>query len=147
MAFDASRTAAGAVVLAAALALGTPALAAEGQAAGVQTLPEGYRNVHELVADLPDFVPGLGALYVHPEGLPVGPYLGFSREGELMNTTYMIPLDRLNQEETLTALTPTESPVDHVELKYNPGHPGMAVPHYHVILWHVGPQQAAELAD
>lgn len=35
------------------------------------TPPEGYQAVSELV-ELPDFLPGMGALYVHPETLPAG---------------------------------------------------------------------------
>jgi hypothetical protein len=28
---------------------------------------------------------------------------------------------------------------------YNAGHPGVAEPHYHVVIWYVTPQQAATL--
>jgi hypothetical protein len=27
--------------------------------------------------------------------------------------------------------------VDHVSMYYNAGHPGVAEPHYHIVLWHV----------
>ena len=37
--------------------------------------PSGYKKVSELVK-LPDFLPGLGTLYVQPSTLPAGPFLG-----------------------------------------------------------------------
>jgi hypothetical protein len=27
--------------------------------------------------------------------------------------------------------------VDHVSIVFNAGHPGVAEPHYHIVLWHV----------
>ena len=53
--------------------------------------PAGFKKVSSLVK-LPDFVPGLGTLYVDPATLPLGPFLGYSRTGKLINITYMVPL-------------------------------------------------------
>ena len=25
--------------------------------------------------------------------------------------------------------------IDHTDMEYNPGHPGVEVPHYHIVLW------------
>ena len=51
-----------------------------------------YQKVSELVA-LPDFMPGLGTLYVQPATLPAGPFLAYDRDGQLVSTIYMIPLE------------------------------------------------------
>ena len=47
-----------------------------GPAAAQSMAPPGgdYQKASELVG-LPDFVPGLGTLYVRPKTLPAGPYL------------------------------------------------------------------------
>jgi hypothetical protein len=46
-------------------------------AQNVEKAPPGgqYKKVSELVK-LPDFLPGLGTLYVDPKTLPAGPFLG-----------------------------------------------------------------------
>jgi hypothetical protein len=58
--------------IALALAFSLPALAAEQV---TKAPPAGaYKKVSELVK-LPDFLPGLGQLYVDPKTLPAGPFL------------------------------------------------------------------------
>ncbi len=104
-----------------------------------------YRQVSTLV-QLPDFVPGLGTLYVDPATLPAGPFLAYDHQGNLVSSTYMIPLSDLNAQKAFTNLTAAHERVDHVDLVFNAGHPGVAVPHYHVIVWYVSPQRAAQLA-
>ena len=39
-----------------------------------------YKKVSTLVA-LPDFLPGLGTLYVDPATLPAGPFLAYDHQG------------------------------------------------------------------
>jgi hypothetical protein len=39
----------------------------------------------------------------------------------------------------------TSVPVDHVDIHYTRGHPGIEEPHYHIILWHVSQERAASL--
>jgi len=39
----------------------------------------------------------------------------------------------------------TPVPVDHLDIHYTSGHPGVEQPHYHIILWHVSPERAASL--
>ena len=69
---------------------GTSTMAA---GATVTTPPGGdYRKVSELVK-LPDFLPGLGTLYVQPATLPAGPFLAYDRGGKLVSTIYMVPTD------------------------------------------------------
>lgn len=103
-----------------------------------------FQKVSELV-ELPEFVPGLGVLWVDPGTLPAGPFLAYDRDGELMSTIYMVPMDDLNDRQELTGLGAADSAVDHVDFRYNAGHPGVPEPHYHVILWHVSAEEAASL--
>src|SRR6185295_14198552 len=59
---------------------------------GMKAPPGGdYQQVSKLVA-LPDFLPGLGTLYVQPATLPAGPFLAYDRDGRLVSTIYMIPV-------------------------------------------------------
>ena len=44
------------------------------------------------LVDLPEFMPGLGTLYVQPQTLPAGPFLAYDRDNRLASTIYMIPL-------------------------------------------------------
>ena len=64
--------------LAIAIAFAMPARAAD----QVEKAPPAgaYKKVSELVK-LPDFLPGLGQLYVDPKTLPAGPFLAYDREG------------------------------------------------------------------
>ena len=107
--------------------------------------PAGYRKVSELVK-LPDFLPGLGTLYVQPATLPAGPFLAYDRDGKLVSTIYMIPLEEMNRHGRLDNLAAPGGRVDHVDFYYNAGHPGVEVPHYHVVLWHVPEADEASVA-
>jgi hypothetical protein len=116
-------------------------------AAPVHEPPGGkYKKVSTLVA-LPDFVPGLGTLYVDPATLPAGPFLAYDHQGELVSSIYMIPLKDMNGQKAFTGLKVAQTRADHVDIVFNAGHPGVAEPHYHVIVWHVSPQRAAQLAQ
>jgi hypothetical protein len=112
---------------------GGPALAAD------QVLtkpPAGFKKVSTL-AKLPEFLPGLGALYVDPKTMPAGPYLGYDRQGKLVNVTYMIPLAQLDARKDWPDLGKAAAGVkiDHTDIAFNAGHPGLAEPHYHVVNW------------
>ena len=108
------------------------------------TPPANYKKVSTLVA-LPDFVPGLGTLYVDPATLPAGPFLAYDKEGKLVSSVYMIPVKDITAHKAFNDLAVAKEKVDHVDMYYNAGHPGVAEPHYHVVLWYVSPQQAAAL--
>lgn len=129
-----------------ALVLAAGLLLAPSGARAQATAPPGgsFQKVSDLVA-LPDFVPGLGVLYVDPGTLPAGPFLAYDRDGKLVSTIYMIPLKDLDGHRALTGLDASDAPVDHVDVVYNAGHPGVPEPHYHVILWHVPAAEAAAL--
>ncbi len=104
-----------------------------------------YKKVSSLVP-LPDFIPGLGALYVDPSTLPAGPFLAYDHRGMLVSSIYMIPLKAMNAQKGFSGLKVAHAPADHVDIVYNAGHPGVAEPHYHMIVWYVSPEAAAQLA-
>ena len=122
-------------------------LARPDTAAAQSSAPPGgaYKMVSSLVP-LPDFVPGLGTLYVDPATLPAGPFLAYDHQGKLVSSIYMIPLKDMNGQKGFSDLKVAHERVDHVDILYNAGHPGVAEPHYHVILWYVSPQRASQLA-
>jgi hypothetical protein len=104
-----------------------------------------YKKVSTLVP-LPDFLPGLGTLFVDPATIPAGPFLAYDHQGKLVSSIYMIPLKDMNAQKAFTDLKAAHERVDHVDIVFNAGHPGVAEPHYHVIVWYISPQRAAQLA-
>ena len=124
-----------ATAAAAALLFGQTAIAQEIQA------PEGYQAVSSLV-ELPDFLPGMGSLYVKPETLPAGPFLAYDRDGKLVSTIYMVPIEDIQAQKPFDNLAVGAGNVVETQLYYNAGHPGVETPHYHVVLWHVPPAEA-----
>lgn len=105
---------------------------------------KGYRKVSSLV-NFPDFFPGLGALYVKPETLPAGPFLSFDHTDRLVATIYMIPIQDINDYKEFD-LSGFSGRSDHVTFYFNPGHPGVAMPHYHFVIWHVSKEGEASVA-
>jgi len=129
-------------------ALGILALtAAPVLAQNVSSAPPGgdYKKVSTLVK-LPDFLPGLGTLYVNPTTLPAGPFLAYDHRGKLVSTIYMIPLKDMQDQKEFGDLASPGGGVDHVSIYYNAGHPGVPVPHYHIVLWHVSKAQESLVA-
>src|SRR5690242_20918982 len=88
-----------------------------------------YRKVSELVR-FPDFYPGLGTLYVQPKTLPVGPFRAYDRQGRLVSTIYMVPIKDFDAHTEFEDLGGSPVPVNHVDIYYNSGHPGVDQPHY-----------------
>jgi hypothetical protein len=105
--------------------------------------PAGYEKVSTLVK-LPDFIPGLGTLYVQPQTLPAGPFLAYDRDNRLASTIYMIPLDDIAARKIFEDLAVGGGTVQDVDFYYTPGHAGVDKPHYHFILWHM-PKESAKL--
>jgi hypothetical protein len=103
-----------------------------------------YKRVSELVR-FPDFYPGLGRLYVQPKTLPLGPFRAYDRQGYLVSTIYMVPMRDLEAHRMMEIVEGTPFPVDHVDIHYTSGHPGVEEPHYHIILWRVSPERATNL--
>lgn len=102
-----------------------------------QAPPAGdYQPVSDLVP-LPEFIPGMGKLYVQPDTLPAGPFLAYDRTGKLASTVYMIPLAGMDEHMDFSGLAAPGGEVTSVDIVYNPGHPGVAEPHYHIVLHHL----------
>jgi hypothetical protein len=116
-------------------------------AAATDKAPPGgaYQKVSSLVK-LPDFLPGMGTLYVDPKTLPAGPFLAYDHENRLVSTIYMVPTKDLTGQKKLDNLIATGAKVDHVDMYFNAGHPGVAEPHYHIVLWHVSTADEARVA-
>jgi len=58
----------------------------------------------------------------------------------------MIPLKDINERKKLDDLAATGGRVDHVDMYYNAGHPGVEEPHYHVLLWYVSKAEETAVA-
>ena len=133
------------LLLGALLALFAVTLASRNARAQEKAPPGGaFKKVSTLVS-LPDFIPGLGTLYVDPSTLPAGPFLAYDRDGNLVSTVYMIPLSAMNEQQNFSGLDVAGAKADHVDIYYNAGHPGVAEPHYHFVVWYVSPDKAESL--
>ncbi len=105
--------------------------------------PSDFKEVSSLV-NLPSFVPGLGMLYVNPSTLPVGPFLGYDKTGKkLINVTYMVPVKDLEAHKNMNGLGADlgDLKIDHTDIDYNPGHPGVQEAHYHIVEWLITRQE------
>lgn len=116
------------------LAIAGPTFAAESVDKAPPPAP--FEKVSKLVK-LPDFLPGLGQLYVDPKTLPAGPFLAYDHDGKIVSTVYMIPIADLQAKKDFDNLSAPGGAVDHVDVYFNAGHPGVEVPHAHIVLWHV----------
>jgi hypothetical protein len=101
--------------------------------------PRGFKKVSNLVK-LPSFMTGLGVLYVRPGTRPAGPFLAYDRRGRRVSTIYMIPVEDIANRKKFD-LAGLAGRNDHVSMYFNEGHPGVEMPHYHIIIWHI-PQWA-----
>ncbi|WP_436643144.1 hypothetical protein [Microbaculum sp. FT89] len=125
------------LALAAALFAATSTVAiAQDDTALVQAPPgEPYIRVSDALP-LPEFIPGLGTLFVNPDTLPAGPFLAYDHEGKLSATVYMTPLEALENGQSYDDLGIGSHAVRGVDIYYNAGHPGVDEPHAHVVLYH-----------
>lgn len=118
-----------------AMAMSAP-VAAQDLAALTQAPPPApFAQVSTLVA-LPDFLPGLGQLFIDPATLPAGPFLGYDHDGKLSATIYMVPIKALEYGTAFDDLAIGSHDLDSVDIYYNAGHPGVEEPHVHVVLFH-----------
>jgi hypothetical protein len=130
------------------LAGSLPVLAHDIPAELAKSPPSGaFKAVSELVK-LPDFLPGLRQLFVDPATLPAGPFLAYDRDGALVSTIYMLPTkDLTNADKRFEDLSAPGGNVDHVDVYFNAGHPGVEEPHAHVVLWHVSAADERRVAE
>ena len=118
--------------------LGTLLASASAQDLSVSPPPAPYVSVSEILP-LPAFIPGAGALFIDPAYAPVGPWLSYGADGQLIEVLFMVPLSGMtaaeNWDNLATGLIAQLGvTIDHVDVSYNGGHPGMAEPHYHIRL-------------
>lgn len=111
------------------------AFIAPAQAADQAPPPVPYVKVSSALP-LPEFIPGLGTLYVEPAKLPAGPFLAYDRQGKLSATVYMTPIADLQNGKAFDNLGVGNRNVVSVDVHYNAGHPGVEKPHAHVVLYH-----------
>lgn len=110
---------------------------APASAANIHTTPpKDFKKVSTLVK-LPEYLPGLGVLYVDPSTLPIGPFLGYDKKGHLVDVIYMVPLKDMDAHQNWKDLGAKlgDLKINHTDIDYNPGHPGVEEPHYHIIEW------------
>ena len=111
--------------------MAAPAVAA----AGITTSPPAnFKKVSSLVK-LPDFLPGLGTLYVDPATLPIGPFLGYNHQGKLVNITYMVPLKDLDARKNFETLGGVAAgiKINNTEIQHTQKHPGAREPYRHSV--------------
>jgi len=105
--------------------------------------PPDFKEVSTLV-NLPSYLPGMGMLYVNPSTLPVGPFLGYDKTGKrLVNITYMVPMKDFESHKNLSDLGANlgDLKIDHTDIQFNPGHPGVQEAHYHIVEWLITRQE------
>lgn len=128
------------------LASALPALAHDIPADVAKSPPAGAFKAVSSLVKLPDFLPGMGQLFVDPASLPAGPFLAYDHDGKLVSTIYMLPIKDLNPDKRFDDLASPGGNVDHVSVYYNAGHPEVEEPHAHVVLWHVAKADEARVA-
>lgn len=125
----------------------TPSVFAQNTAGNTANPPANFKKVSTLVR-LPDWLPGLGTLYVDPATLPAGPYLGYNHNGQLVNVTYMLSIKDFDRHKDWNDLgqkvADLDLKVDHTSVNFNPGHPGLQEPHYHITEWLITPAQVEQ---
>lgn len=132
-------------LVAASLIVAAPVLAHDEEALMSSPPGEPFVQVSD-VLPLPEFIPGLGTLFVDPDTLPAGPFLAYDREGNLAATVYMTPIEELQNGTAYDGLAVGMHNVTSVDIYYNAGHPGVEQPHAHVVLFH-GDDAKGRLAE
>ncbi len=128
-------------------ALAFPAFAHDIPAEVAKSPPAGEFKAVSSLVKLPNFVPGMGQLFVDPATLPAGPFLAYDHDGRLVSTIYMLPIKDLNPGKRFEDLAAPGGNVDHVDVYFNAGHPGVEEPHVHVVLWHIPAADEARVAQ
>lgn len=123
------------LITAAAMLASTAAVAQDAGDLTQAPPPAPYQAVSDLV-ELPEFLPGLGQLFVDPATLPAGPFLGYDHDGRLSATIYMTPVEDLEAGTAYNDLALGAPEVVATDIYFNAGHPGVEKPHAHVVLYH-----------
>lgn len=120
---------------AALIATATAAAAQDATALEKSPPPAPYVQVSNALP-LPEFIPGLGTLFVNPDTLPAGPFFAYDHDGKLSATVYMTPLEDLQNGKSFDGLAVGAPSVAGVDIYFNAGHAGVEKPHAHVVLYH-----------
>lgn len=123
------------IIASAGVLAGTAAVAQDAGDLTQAPPPAPYQAVSDLV-ELPEFLPGLGQLFVDPATLPAGPFLGYDHDGRLSATIYMTPVEDLEAGTAYNDLALGAPEVVATDIYFNAGHPGVEEPHAHVVLYH-----------
>jgi hypothetical protein len=59
----------------------------------------------------------------------------------------MIPVEALNPDTSFNNLAVPAAAVDHTDIYFNAGHPGVEKPHAHIVLWHVPAGEETRVAE
>ena len=65
----------------------------------------------------------------------------------MVSTVYMIPVKDLNPDKKFEDMPVGGESVDHVDVYFNAGHPGVEKPHAHLVLWHVAAADEARVGE
>ena len=123
------------ILITAGLLAGTAALAQD-VAAPMQSPPGAPFVQFSEIVELPEFLPGLGTLFVDPATLPAGPFLGYDHDGKLSATIYMPTMEELEGGTSYNDLALGAPEVAATDTYFNAGHPGVEQPQAHVVLYH-----------
>jgi hypothetical protein len=80
------------------------------------------------LVQLPDFVSGLGTLYVDPTTLPQGLFLAYDQQGNLVSSVYIIVVKDLRVGKASDSIAIRHPKANHIGIYYNNGHPGAPSP-------------------
>ena len=109
--------------------------------------PAPYQAVSELVP-LPDFLPGLGQLFVDPATLPAGPFLAYDHDGALVSTDLHDPGRGPEPRQDASTTSPRPAALSTTSTSTStPAIPGVEKPHAHLVLWHVPAADEARVAE
>lgn len=113
-----------------------------------------YVNVSKaLKGALPNFIPGLGTLYVDAKNLPEGPFLAYDKSGRLVKVVFMVPLENLGKKSYVDIGTAAlkglgvNAKIDHVNIIPSGAHPGVDKPHVHFELVLVSLEQEKKVLE
>lgn len=141
-----------------AIVLAQSTVGAEGEDDDLSNLSEGqvamapppgkFQQASEVLAGFPDFIEGVGQLWVQPQDVAAGgPFLAYDQAGRLASTVYMVSRNDLAAGTGLDKRKAAPNQVHYVSLVPHAGHPGMPEPHALIVLSHIPENQAARLEE
>ena len=109
--------------------------------------PAPYVKFATLAPDIPEFIPGLGTLYVEPGNRPFGPYRAYDRSGKLTATVFMVPVGEIHpgfrQSSDEPVVCRDRESTHYVNQMHGFVIGGVMVPHQHITAWCITEAEAA----